>query len=79
MADAYDGNGDFNYGDSDFKRKNASSSIKSGDEDEENNPAAEKVNEYMRELLNEKVCIDHKYPHADRLLDQGIYVQILLF
>lgn len=73
ITEAYEGNGEFNYADgsSDFKRKNASS-VKSDVDDEENDaPVSEKVNEYLRELLAEKVAIDHKYTHAERLIDQG--------
>ncbi|KAJ6646699.1 hypothetical protein Bhyg_01912 [Pseudolycoriella hygida] len=70
MAEQYDGNGDFNYADgsSDFKRKTANS--EKSDDDLEDHPIAEKVSEYLRELLSEKVSIDHKYPHAERLLEQ---------
>lgn len=73
MADAYDGNGDFAYSESasDFNKHQSSASLKSDDEAEDNNPMAEKVSEYMKELLTEKVAIDKKYPHAERLLDQG--------
>lgn len=72
----YEGNGDFNYGgdgSSDFKRRdnNATTSVKSDDETEENVQLPEKVNEYIRELLNEKMSMDHKYPHAEKLLDAG--------
>lgn len=72
----YEGNGDFNYsgdGSSDFKRRdnNASTSGKSEDEAEENIQLSEKVNEYIRELLNEKMSMDHKYPHAEKLLEAG--------
>lgn len=77
MAEQYDGNGDFNYGDgsSDFKRKNASSD--KSDDDLDDHPIAEKVSDYLRELLSEKVSIDHKYPHAERLLEQGKYLKLL--
>lgn len=72
----YEGNGDFNYsgdGSSDFKRRdnNATTSVKSDDETEENVQLPEKVNEYIRELLNEKMSMDHKYPHAEKLLEAG--------
>lgn len=72
----YEGNGEFNYsgdGSSDFKRRdnNATTSVKSDDETEENVQLPEKVNEYIRELLNEKMNLDHKYPHAEKLLDAG--------
>lgn len=74
----YEGNGDFNYsgdGSSDFKRRdnNAATSVKSDDEAEENVQLPEKVNEYIRELLNEKMSMDHKYPHAEKLLDAGVF------
>lgn len=74
----YEGNGDFNYsgdGSSDFKRRdnNAATSVKSDDETEENVQLPEKVNEYIRELLNEKLSMDHKYPHAEKLLDAGLF------
>ncbi|XP_055312990.1 KH domain-containing, RNA-binding, signal transduction-associated protein 2-like isoform X1 [Sitodiplosis mosellana] len=73
----YEGNGDFNYsgdGSSDFKRRdnNATTSVKSDDEAEENVQLPEKVNEYIRELLNEKMSMDHKYPHAEKLLEAEI-------
>lgn len=81
----YDGNGDFTYsgdGSSDFKRRdNAATSVKSDDEAEENTQLPEKVNEYVRELLNEKVNLDNKYPNADKLLDAGLcwfYLLILV-
>lgn len=75
----YEGNGDFNYsgdGSSDFKRRdnNATTSNKSDDETEENVQLPEKVNEYIRELLNEKMNLDHKYPHAEKLLDAGWFL-----
>ncbi|XP_037031949.1 KH domain-containing, RNA-binding, signal transduction-associated protein 3-like isoform X4 [Bradysia coprophila] len=71
MAEQYDTNGDFNYGDgsSDFKRREKNATSEKSD-DEEDHPIAEKVSEYLRELLSEKVSIDHKYPHAERLLEQ---------
>lgn len=71
----YEGNGEFNYsadGSSDFKRRdNTATSNKSDDETEENVQLPEKVSEYIRELLNEKLSMDHKYPHAEKLLDAG--------
>lgn len=74
----YEGNGDFSYsgdGSSDFKRDykrdGGASSPKSDEENEEGLPVSEKVNDYIRDLLAEKVSIDHKYPHAEKLLDQG--------
>lgn len=41
------------------------------DAETDGQPVSEKINEYLRDLLGEKVAIDHKYPNADRLLDQG--------
>lgn len=79
----YEGNGDFNYsgdGSSDFKRRdnNATTSVKSDDETEENVQLPEKVNEYIRELLNEKMNMDHKNPHAEKLLDAGLFASFRL-
>lgn len=73
MAETYDGNGDVHYSEasSDFKRKNTNS-VKSDDDDDHDAPISEKVSEYLRELLTEKVAIDHKYPNAERLLDTGL-------
>lgn len=74
----YEGNGDFSYsgdGSSDFKRDykrdGGACSPKSDDDNDEGLQLSEKVNEYIRDLLSEKVNIDHKYPHADKLLEQG--------
>ncbi|XP_044727347.1 KH domain-containing, RNA-binding, signal transduction-associated protein 2-like isoform X3 [Chrysoperla carnea] len=86
MADKYDSNGDYkNYSgsnSSDFKRKNLTAENSSGknqeethedDENGEQNPAAQKAAEYIRELLAEKIAIDHgKCAHAARLLDQEL-------
>lgn len=74
----YEGNGDFSYsgdGSSDFKRRdnNVTTPVKSDDETEENVQLPEKVNEYIRELLNEKMNMDHKYPHAEKLLEAGAF------
>lgn len=75
MADKYDSNGDYSSYPGDFKRKATSSeklNENSPDENEEANPAAQKINEYIRELLAEKLSIDPiKQPHAARLIDQG--------
>lgn len=79
MAEGYENNGDYSsYGDgsSDFKRKNSSKS--DIDENDESNPVAEKTNEYIRDLLGEKVQIDHKFAHADRLIDLGEFFYKLL-
>lgn len=77
MAEAYEGNGDdFGYTEAssgDFKRQNDISD-KSDNEDENDAPVSEKVEIYLRELLGEKVSIDHKYPHAERLIDQGMLI-----
>lgn len=80
MAEQYDGNGEYNYvdGSSDFKRK-LPSSPKSDDDTEEGNPTTEKANEYIKELLGEKVLMDHKYPHAERLLEQGKFFLTFFF
>lgn len=78
MVDKYDSNGDYGSYSGDFKRKNPPSSTEKLNEtppgeNEESNPAAQKVNEYIRELLAEKLSIDpSKHPHAARLIDQGI-------
>lgn len=76
----YEGNGEFNYsadGSSDFKRRdNTTTSNKSDDDAEENVQLPEKVNEYIRELLNEKINLDHKYPHAEKILDAGQFEQL---
>lgn len=89
MADKYDSNGDYNNysgsNSSDFKRKSLSSEnntkiddIREDDGAEESgNPAAQKAAEYMRELLAEKIGLDHgKCPNAARLIDQGIYIHL---
>lgn len=75
----YDGNGDYNSYEtsSDFKRKNSTKSDEIDDNEEESGPAAEKANEYIRDLLGEKVTIDHKFPNADRLIDQGTFFSFL--
>lgn len=50
----------------DFKRAELS------DLDGENlNNCNEKANDYIRELLSERVALDHKYPHVDRLIELG--------
>lgn len=84
MTETFDDNGDFGgYGDGphDFKRKmgannnNSAISIRSDENDEEQEAkTSEKVNEYLRELLAERNTIDDKYPHAERLLDQGEWI-----
>lgn len=77
MADKYDSNGDYGGYAGDFKRKIPSceklNETPPG-ENEESNPAVQKVNEYVRELLAEKLAIDQsKHPQAARLIDQGSY------
>lgn len=78
MADKYDSNGDYNNysgsNSSDFKRK-STSDMKDDSQDcenEESNPSSQKAAEYVRELLSEKISLDHgKWPNAARLIDQG--------
>lgn len=75
MVDNYDSNGDYGGYGGDFKRKNLSDKLDENlsGENEESNPAAQKVNEYIRELLSEKLSINpSQHPHAARLIDQGI-------
>lgn len=79
----YESNGEFSYsgdGSSDFKRDykrdGAANSPKSDDDNDEGLPVSEKVNDYIRDLLSEKVGIDHKYPNAEKLLDQGKFTKI---
>lgn len=74
MTEKYDSNGDYgNYNTSDFKRKSEKGGDTSDVENsEESNPAAQKINEYIRELLAEKILLDQtKHPHVCRLIDQG--------
>lgn len=75
MVDKYDSNGDYGGYGGDFKRKTLSSEKLNENppgENEESNSAAQKVNEYIRELLSEKLSIDpNKQPHIARLIDQG--------
>lgn len=78
----YEGNGDFSYtadGSSDFKRdfkqRDGGTSVKSDDENEEGTQVPEKVNEYVRELMAEKMGIDHKYPQAEKLIDAGKFIR----
>lgn len=77
MTDKYDSNGDYANYSSDFKRKSSSEKGNTdneadGDNNEEGNPASQKVNEYVRELLAEKILLDvSKHPHVARLIDQG--------
>lgn len=35
------------------------------------NLSNDKANDYIRELLSERVALDHKYPHVDRLIELG--------
>lgn len=78
MTETYDGNGDYaNYNDgaSDFKRKQ---NAEEEENDENTTPISEKASEYIRELLSEKLQMDHKYANADRLLEQGIVYHYLI-
>uniref|UniRef100_A0A1L8DGC0 Putative rna-binding protein sam68 n=1 Tax=Nyssomyia neivai TaxID=330878 RepID=A0A1L8DGC0_9DIPT len=74
MTEAFEGNGEYpNYGDgsSDFKRSKRGQDL-SADEDSEEKAPNEKAAEYIRELLNERVQIDRKYPICDRLIEQEV-------
>uniref|UniRef100_A0A182KBG1 K Homology domain-containing protein n=1 Tax=Anopheles christyi TaxID=43041 RepID=A0A182KBG1_9DIPT len=59
---------------SDFKRKSNASlrEMDAEDESEEANKQTEKVQEYIRNILNERISLDRKYPIADRLLEQEV-------
>uniref|UniRef100_A0A182PVH5 K Homology domain-containing protein n=1 Tax=Anopheles epiroticus TaxID=199890 RepID=A0A182PVH5_9DIPT len=59
---------------SDFKRKSNASlrEMDAEDESEDANKQTEKVQEYIRNILNERVALDRKYPIADRLLEQEV-------
>lgn len=76
MADKYDSNGEYGSYCGDFKRKNPcleKLNESSLDENEESHSATQKINDYIRELLSEKLSIDpSKHPHIARLIDQGI-------
>lgn len=80
-------NGYMNYGDdseSDFKRKcDANKDIPLSDEEDVDGGVGggkmPKANEYyVKELLSERVQIEGKYPHADRLLQQGKVITMCL-
>lgn len=84
MAEAPHNISYMNYADSesDFKRKaDPKKDIRMSDDEEENEHEGEgkfpgKPNDYfIKELLSERVQMDGKYPHADRLLQQGIREQ----
>ncbi|KAF5275036.1 hypothetical protein FQA39_LY06973 [Lamprigera yunnana] len=74
MVDKYDSNGDYSGYGGDFKRKGSSDKMNSNeDESDDQNPAAQKAGEYIRELLAEKLILDQsKYSHAARLIDQEV-------
>uniref|UniRef100_A0A182XWM0 K Homology domain-containing protein n=1 Tax=Anopheles stephensi TaxID=30069 RepID=A0A182XWM0_ANOST len=59
---------------SDFKRKSNASlrEIDPDDDGEESSKQSEKVQEYIRNILNERVSLDRKYPIADRLLQMEV-------
>ncbi|EAA44495.4 AGAP003356-PA [Anopheles gambiae str. PEST] len=59
---------------SDFKRKSNASlrEMDAEDDSEEANKQTEKVQEYVRSILNERIALDRKYPIADRLLEQEV-------
>lgn len=72
-----DDGGYMNYGDdgeSDFKRKSDSKKDNRGsdlEEDDEEKSSGQPNEYFIKALLSERVQIDGKYPHADRLLQQG--------
>lgn len=75
MADQ-DNGGYRNYvddGGSDFKRKaDPNKDIRVSDDEDENSKAPGMGSEFfIKELLSERVQMDGKYPHADRLLQGG--------
>uniref|UniRef100_A0A182R0N6 K Homology domain-containing protein n=1 Tax=Anopheles farauti TaxID=69004 RepID=A0A182R0N6_9DIPT len=60
---------------SDFKRKSNASLREVEDQDddgEETSKQSEKVQEYIRSILNERIALDRKYPIADRLLETEV-------
>lgn len=76
-----------NYGDgeSDFKRKAADlkENHNHGSDDEEEadtdlNKSTQANDYFIKELLSERVQMEGKYPHADRLLQQGRLLSIPL-
>lgn len=61
-------NGEYKY----QREEDADEKPRSLDESEEKDHQSDKANEYMHELLQEKVDLDgQKWPNAIRLLDQG--------
>ncbi|XP_026466192.1 KH domain-containing, RNA-binding, signal transduction-associated protein 3-like isoform X6 [Ctenocephalides felis] len=77
MGDSYETNGDYkNYegaGSSDFKRKSKTEDERIEEEEDTNNaPGESKINDYVKELLGEKLNIDHKLGHTLRLIDQEV-------
>ncbi|XP_053671188.1 KH domain-containing, RNA-binding, signal transduction-associated protein 3-like [Anopheles nili] len=59
---------------SDFKRKSNASlrAIEQEDDGEETIQQSEKVQEYIRNILSERVALDRKFPIADRLLESEV-------
>ena len=79
MAELYEGNGDYsshNEGSSDFKRKSGNSNDKDEEHEEDGPKLNEKANEYIRELLSERVSMERKYPCADRLIENGEFYKV---
>lgn len=80
MTDRYDSNGgDYGSYPDNFKRKTMVDvkSLESldGDMDESNQANSTKAGDYVRELLAEKLSIDHvKQPNVCRLIDQGMLI-----
>ncbi|XP_050083180.1 KH domain-containing, RNA-binding, signal transduction-associated protein 3-like isoform X1 [Anopheles aquasalis] len=64
------GDQDTGYNDeaSDFKRKSARE-LDQEEDSEETNKQSEKAQEYIRNILAERLALDRKYPIADRLLE----------
>lgn len=77
MADKYDSNGDYTTSTGDFKRRGSSERNSIKDEQDDPNQANQKADEYIRELLAEKLELDPmKHQYAIRLLDQGIILNL---
>lgn len=79
MTDKYDSNsGDYSSYTDNFKRQTMvdvkSVECLDGDLDESSQVNSTKAGDYVRELLAEKLSIDHvKQPNVARLIDQGMY------
>lgn len=60
-----------NNGDYKYQRDEDENKSRSLDKEQDKEHQADKANELMRELLQEKIEINQKLPHATRLLDLG--------